>query len=65
MPALKAGKALWVDDADGGSSPESFIVQTPEADEDEGMGDGMEYESEEEEAMPKTTTRNAPLKRLP
>ena len=64
MPALKAGKALWVDDSDGGSSPESFVVQTPEADENEEMGDGMEYESEEEEAMPKTTTRNAPLKQL-
>jgi len=64
LPALKAGKALWVDDSDGRFSPESFVIKTPEADEDGEMEDGMEYESEEEEAMPKTTTRNAPLKRL-
>jgi len=61
---LKAGKALWVDDSDGASSPESYVVKTPEADEDEEMGDEVEYESEEEELVPKSSTRKAPSKRV-
>lgn len=51
MPALKAGKALWVEDSDGMSSPESYVVKTPEADEE--MDDGEDYESEEEAYQPK------------
>ena len=63
MPALKAGKALWVDDSDGVSSPESYVVKTPEADDDE-MDGVEEYESEEEERPYVPKPRGAPAKRV-
>jgi hypothetical protein len=63
MPALRAGKALWADESGGASSPESYVVKTPEADED--MDEGPEYESEEEEqAYTPRVTRGAPTKRV-
>jgi hypothetical protein len=46
LPSIKAGKALW--ESDGGSSPGSTVVQTPEGD-DMDLDEGEEYESEEEE----------------
>ena len=63
MPALRAGKALWVDESGGASSPESYVVKTPEANDD--MDDEPEYESEEEEQVytPKVA-RGAPTKRV-
>jgi len=61
MPALRAGKALWVDESGGASSPESYVVKTPEADEE--MDEGPEYESEEE-AYTLKMSRGAPAKRV-
>jgi hypothetical protein len=61
MPALRAGKALWVDESGGASSPESYVVKTPDADED--MDEGPEYESEEEAYTPKVT-RGTTAKRV-
>jgi len=61
MPALRAGKALWVDESGGASSPESYVVKTPEADEE--MDEGPECESEEEAYTPKMS-RGAPAKRV-
>jgi hypothetical protein len=52
-----------VDESGGASSPESYVVKTPEADED--MDEGPEYESEEEEqAYTPKATRGAPAKRV-
>lgn len=63
MPALRAGKALWVDDSGGASSPESYVVKTPEGDDD--MDEEPEFESEEEEqAYTPKVTRGAPTKRV-
>jgi len=62
MPALRAGKALWVDESNTASSPESYVVKTPEADDDE--VEEQEYESEEEAAIPKPKTRRPPAKRV-
>jgi hypothetical protein len=59
-PALKAGQPMWLDE-NAMSSPESYVVQTPEADEDDEM-DGEEYESEEEEFLPPTSTRGKGVK---
>lgn len=52
LPAVKAGKALWVDNSSGDSpSPLAEEVVTPLS-QDIDMG---EYESEEEEAVPIST----------
>ena len=52
LPALKVGKALWVDNpSDEPSSPSSAEVITPPADD----VDMSEYESEEEAPMPTET----------
>jgi hypothetical protein len=60
-PALKAGQPMWLDENAAMSSPESYVVQTPEADEDD-ESNGEDFESEEEEFLPPTSARGKGVK---
>lgn len=59
LPAIRSGVALW--ESDGGSSPGTTVVQTPEGDD---IDEGDEYESEEEEKMPAKPTRSGRFSHL-